>query len=157
MRRVYGAFCRIEEFVVGTFIVTVTALVFLSAVARTIKHPINWAQDVSLLLFAWTVFLGADVALREKDFVNVDMLVSRFPERIRTVLYYLWNTVIIGFLFLLIRFGIPLSIDNSKRLFQTLGISYSWASISVPIGALFMMVTVILKLIVHIRNNRAGR
>lgn len=149
IRKVYDTFCRIEEIIAGSFIVIVTSLVFLSAVARTIKHPINWAQDVSLLLFAWTVFLGADVALRDSSFVNVDMFITRLPQKIQTVLFYLWNTFIMGFLILLVRFGIPLSLENSKRLFQTLGISYSWASISVPIGSLFMVLTIFLKMLAH--------
>lgn len=146
MKRFYDAFCRIEEFIAGTLIVFITGLVFISAVARSIGHPLNWAQDVSLLLFAWAVFLGADVALRDADFVNVDMFVTRLSEKFQTALSYIWNFVILTFLLALIRYGIPLSIENSKRLFQTLGISYSWASISVPVGSLFMIITIVLKM-----------
>lgn len=147
MKKLYDTFCRLEEIITSVFLSAITLLVFLSAVARTIRYPINWAQDVSLLLFAWVVFLGADVAMRDADFVNVDMLVSKLPQKIQNILYYLWYSVILVFLGVLIRFGIPLSLENAKRLFQTLGISYSWATISVPIGSAFMIVTIILKLI----------
>jgi TRAP-type C4-dicarboxylate transport system permease small subunit len=126
----------------------------LSAVARTIKHPINWAQDVSLLLFAWVVFFGADAALRKADFVNVDMLVLKFPKKLQDFLYLLWYGVIFIFLMVLIRYGIPLSIESSKRLFQTLGISYSWAVISVPVGFFFMSITIVLKVIHRIKEMR---
>ncbi|MGF6906499.1 TRAP transporter small permease [Fusobacterium sp. PH5-44] len=147
MKKIYDLFCKIEEFIVCFFLATITTLVFISAVARTIKKPINWAQDVSLLLFAWLVFLGADMALRHADFVRVDMLIQKLPDKISKFLYYFWYIIIIIFLTVLIRYGIPLSIQNSKRLFQTLGISYSWATISVPVGSFLMIITILLKLV----------
>lgn len=153
MKKFYDAFCKVEEVITGSFICIITVLVFVSAVARTIKYPINWAQDVSLLLFAWVVFLGADLALRDADFVNVDMFVNMLPIKIQNALYFLWYGVILAFLSILIRFGIPLSIENTKRLFQTLGISYSWATISVPVGSAIMMITIIIKLVTRVKTH----
>ncbi|MDR0721803.1 MAG: TRAP transporter small permease subunit [Treponema sp.] len=151
---VYRWFCKIEELIVSIFVGVITFLVFISAVARSIKHPLNWAQDVSLLLFAWVVFLGADLALRKADFVRVDMLISHFPEKLQKGLYYLMYLLAIGFLGILVVYGFPLSIDNAKRLFQTLGISYSWATISAPIGSILLIITIILKLIAHWKDKK---
>ena len=157
MKRFYTLFCKAESLIAGVFLCIVTSLVFLSAIARTIKMPINWAQDISLLLFAWVVFLGADLALRSSDFVNVDLFVSKLPRKVQQFLYYFWYIVIIGFLSILIRFGVPLSISNSKRLFQTLGISYSWAVMSVPVGSMLMIVTIIIKLVNQYKRDRVKR
>jgi TRAP-type C4-dicarboxylate transport system permease small subunit len=143
----YHGFCKIEEILVALFVAVITLLVFISAVARGLNHPLNWAQDMALLLFAWVVFLGADSALRRADFVRVDMLIRFFPPKVQKLLYYFFYLIIIGFLGILVRFGIPLCIDNAKRLFQTLGITYSWATISAPIGSLLMIITILLKLI----------
>jgi TRAP-type C4-dicarboxylate transport system permease small subunit len=133
--------------IVAVFVALVTFLVFISAVARGINHPINWAQDLALLLFAWVVFLGADSALRKADFVRVDMLIMHFPPKVQKFLYYFFYVVIIGFLGILVRYGIPLCISNSKRLFQTLGISYSWATISAPVGSILLTITIVLKMV----------
>jgi TRAP-type C4-dicarboxylate transport system permease small subunit len=149
IKTLYGHFCRLEEMLVSLFIAVITFLVFISAIARGLKHPLNWATDVSMLLFAWVVFLGADAALRKADFVRVDMLVIRLPLKVQKFLYYFMYVLSIGFLFVLVRFGIPLAIENSKRLFQTLGISYSWAAISAPVGAVLMIITIIIKLVSH--------
>ncbi|GHV21475.1 C4-dicarboxylate ABC transporter [Spirochaetia bacterium] len=154
LKAFYKIFCKVEEILVSAFIAFITFLVFASAVARTVKHPINWAQDISLLLFAWVVFFAADVALRRADFVRVDMLVTRFPAKVQKILYYIMYGISIVFLGVLVRFGIPLSMDNSKRLFQTLGISYSWATISVPIGAILLTITIVLKLIAHRKEEK---
>jgi TRAP-type C4-dicarboxylate transport system permease small subunit len=144
---IYRGFCRIEETIVAVFVAAITFLVFFSAVVRLFKHPLNWAEDMALLLFAWVVFLGADSALRRADFVRVDMLVRLFPFKVQKFLYYFFYLIIIAFLGILVRYGIPLCIENSKRLFQTLGITYSWATVSAPVGSLLMIVTIVLKLI----------
>jgi len=143
----YRRFCKLEEFIVSFFVAVITFLVFISAVARGIKHPLNWAQDVSLLLFAWVVFLGADMALRKADFVRVDMLVRFFPKKLQKILYYVFYLIAIAFLIILVRFGIPLCFDNAKRLFQTLGISYSWATVSAPVGSACLITTICIKLV----------
>ncbi|MDR1302289.1 MAG: TRAP transporter small permease [Treponema sp.] len=154
IQTVYRWFCKLEELLVSTFIAVITFLVFISAVARSARHPLNWAQDVSLLLFAWVVFLGADLALRKADFVRVDMLVSRFPEKVQKILYYVMYFLAIGFLVILVVYGFPLSASNAKRLFQTLGISYSWATISVPVGSILLTITIVLKLIARWKEKK---
>jgi TRAP-type C4-dicarboxylate transport system permease small subunit len=143
----YHGFCKVEEMIVAVFVALVTFLVFISAVARGISHPINWAQDLALLLFAWVVFLGADSALRRADFVRVDMLIMHFSPAVQKFLYYFFYVAIILFLGIMVRYGIPLCISNSKRLFQTLGISYSWATVSAPVGSILLTITIVLKMI----------
>lgn len=149
LSKFYNYFCKAEEFLVSAFVAIITFLVFLSAVGRFARHPLNWAQDLSLLLFAWVVFLGADISLRKADFVRVDMLVSLFPRKVQKFLYYFWYLVAVLFLCILTRYGFPLAMENTKRLFQTLGISYSWATISAPVGSILIIVTIILKLVKH--------
>jgi len=149
LEAVYRGFCKAEETIVAVFVAVITFLIFISALARGIGHPINWAPDTSLLLLSWVVFLGADTALRRADFIRVDMLLLRFPPKLQKFLYYLYYAGIIAFLLLIIRFGIPLSLENTKRNFQGMEISYSWATISAPVGAALMILTIILKLIKH--------
>jgi TRAP-type C4-dicarboxylate transport system permease small subunit len=147
LKAVYRGFCKVEETIVAVFVAAITFLIFISALARGVGHPINWAPDTSLLLLSWVVFLGADTALRRADFIRVDMLLLRFPLKLQKFLYYFYYLIVILFLLLLIRFGIPLSLANTKRNFQGMEISYSWATISAPVGAFLMIITIILKLI----------
>ncbi len=146
MKNLYGYFCKLEETLVKSFLVSITFLVFISAIFRTIKYPLNWAVDLSMLLFAWVVFLGANMALRNTELVNVDLFINKFSAKIRKNIYIFWNIIIILFLFFLIWHGIPLAMESTSRQFQTLGISYSWATISVPVGALLMIITTCIKI-----------
>ena len=152
MKKIYGFLCKVEETLVKGFLVTIMFLVFISAIFRTLKFPLNWAIDVSLLLFAWTIFLGADMALRNTELVNVDLILKRFSKKTQKSIYLFWNVLIIVFLAFLIRYGIPLAIESTSRLFQTLGISYSWATISVPVGAMLMIITILIKIYQALKN-----
>lgn len=49
MKHISTFVLRIEEVLAGAMLIAISALVFLSAIARTIGMPINWAQDISLL------------------------------------------------------------------------------------------------------------
>ncbi|MDR3325615.1 MAG: TRAP transporter small permease subunit [Spirochaetaceae bacterium] len=156
--RFYRGFCKAEELAVALCIAAIAFLVFLSALLRLplINRPLNWAVDMSLLLFAWVVFLGADTALRRADFVRVDMLVRLFPLRLQKILYYGFYILAVAFLVVLIRYGLPLCVSNRKRLFQTLGISYSWATMSAPVGSFLLIITIVLKLIKHRKDAVVG-
>jgi C4-dicarboxylate transporter, DctQ subunit len=146
MKNLYGYFCKLEETLVKSFLVAITFLVFISAIFRTMKYPLNWAVDLSMLLFAWVVFLGANMALRNTELVNVDLFINKFSAKIRKNIYILWSIIIILFLFFLIWHGIPLALESTSRQFQTLGISYSWATISVPVGAALMIISTCIKI-----------
>jgi len=143
---IYNGFCKIEETLVAAFVAAITFLVFTSAVARFLGHPLNWAPDTAMLLLSWVIFLGADAALRRADFIQVDILLLRLPLKLQKFLYYFYYAIIITFLLLLVRFGVPLAMENTKRNFQGMEISYSWATISVPIGGFLMVITILLKL-----------
>lgn len=151
----YNGFCKVEETIVAVFVAVIAFLIFISAVTRGFDYPINWAPDTSLLLLAWVIFLGADSALRRADFINVDLLLKHFPVKLQGFLYYFYYILAILFLGMLGRYGIPLCIENSKRNFQALTISYSWATVAVPVGAFLMIITIILKLIKRRRGEKA--
>ena len=80
MKKVYEKFCRFEEQLALVLLAGLTILVFASALMRTFKHPLNWAQDVALVAFAWLIFIGGDVAVRGTGLIGVDLLVNKFPK-----------------------------------------------------------------------------
>lgn len=149
LRAVYRIYCKIELGFVALLIVGITALIFGSAVARTLGHPVNLTTDLALLCFSWLVFVGGDVSLREADFLRVEVVLKMFPLKMQKALYYIFSLAAIGFLALIVYLGIPLALENSQRLFQTLGISYAWATISAPVGSALMILTIILKMVRH--------
>ena len=129
-----------------------TALVFISALMRTIKHPLNWAQDVALVAFAWLIFFGSDIAVRGAGLIGIDMLIKKFPPKVRKALDIIFKVMIIIFLAVLVYYGIQMTISGWKRQITALHISYSWVTMAVPTGALLMIVSTVIKLVERIRT-----
>ncbi|HHT79737.1 MAG TPA: TRAP transporter small permease [Spirochaetales bacterium] len=152
LQKGYRKFCQVEELVASLLLLAITILVFVSAIARTMRYPLNWAVDISLLLFAWQVFIGGDIAVRNTNLIGVELLVNKFPGIVQKWLKIVFFVLIILFLGVLVYFGVPLLLDNWKRLFQVLPISYSWCTLSVPVGALLMMVSASIRLVEIIKK-----
>lgn len=147
IQNIYERFCKAEEFLASMLLVAITVLVFTSAIARTLHMPLNWAVDISLLLFAWQVFIGGDIAIRNTNLIGVEILVNYFPGKTQKMIKIVFFSMIIMFLGVLVYFGIPLCLQNTKRLFQVLPLSYSWCTLSVPVGAFLMIISSSIRLV----------
>ena len=147
MRKFYEYLCKAEVLAAASCFAVSCLLIFAAALARTMDRPINWSQDLSLFLFAWSVFLSADAALRADKLVNVDLLVNRLSPRIRQAVALANYALILAFLAAMVYYGIKLAYISRVRVFQGIpGFSYAWVTLSVPVGALLMIITTILKM-----------
>ena len=86
--------------------------------------------------------MGADLGYRSGSVLGVDILTRRFPTR-QQALVKLLGTLLIGALLIsFIYFGIKLSYENRLRLFQSIHLSYSWVTISLPVMSSLMLISV---------------
>ncbi|MGE5585077.1 MAG: TRAP transporter small permease [Bacillota bacterium] len=147
IRRIYDHMCRAEETIAGLFLVAILVLIFGAAVARGLRHPPVWAMDMATFLFAWAVFFSADAAMRKDRHVNVDLFVSRLPERVQFYIAVLNHLIIVAFLGFLITYGVWISYLTRFRTFQGIpGFSYTWVTLSVPVGSSLLLVSTVLKI-----------
>jgi TRAP-type C4-dicarboxylate transport system permease small subunit len=139
--------CNCESFIVKVSLVFVLGLVFLAAATRYAGYPINWSVDVAVCLFAWCTFLGGDVAMRNKKLMKVDMLIGMLSARNKKRVEILTLLIIMVFLAAMIGFGLWLSYTTRFRSFQGIpGFSYTWVTLSVPVGSILMMITAALQI-----------
>ncbi|MBN2031796.1 MAG: TRAP transporter small permease [Deltaproteobacteria bacterium] len=147
MTTIYRNVCKTESFLARVTLISMVLLIFFAGIARVVKHPMNWAMDMSTFLFAWSCFLSADVAWREKKLMSIDLFVNLFPEKVRRVFKVFNYSVLIGFLIYLVFFGLWLSYTTRARAFQGIpSISYTWVTLSVPVGSILLFVTTILRI-----------
>ena len=147
MRKIYHFFGKAEVLVSAVCFTVSLLLIFSGAIARTLRHPLNWSQDLSLFLFAWGVFLSADAAMRADKLVNINLFVARLSENMQKILATVVYVIIFIFLIFLSYNGIKLSIFSHRRVFQGIpGFSYSWVMVSIPVGSVLQMITIILKI-----------
>jgi TRAP-type C4-dicarboxylate transport system permease small subunit len=152
MKKAYDKFCRFEEQLALVLLAGLTILVFISALMRTFKHPLNWAQDVALVAFAWLIFIGGDIAVRGAGLIGVDLLVKKFPPSVQKWLDVFYKCLIIGFLCVLVFYGTRMVITGWSRQITALGISYSWVTMAVPVGAFLMIISTAIGLVKRIKT-----
>lgn len=152
LKKFYAAFCKLEELIALLLLAGITVLVFVSALMRYIKMPLNWAQDVALVAFAWMIFTGSDVAIRGAGLIGIDIIIKHFPAVVRKALDIIFKVIIIGFLCVLVVNGYTMTVTSWARQITTLHISYSWVYLSVPVGAFLMIISTTIKLVERIRT-----
>lgn len=147
MKKFYEFICKQEMEIAKYALGILSLLVFVAAVARTLHYPMNWAMDAATFLFAWTVFLGADAAMRLDRLFCIEVATSRLSPKAQLYLKIINYIIISIFLVGMIGYGLPLSYMTRFRAFQGIpGFSYSWVTLSVPIGCALMLITAILKI-----------
>ena len=152
MKRAYEKFCRFEEKLALVLLAGLAVLVFISALMRTFKHPLNWAQDVAPVAFAWLIFIGGDVAVRGSGLIGVDMVVSKLPKSVQKWLDVFYKCLIIAFLCVLVFYGIRMVRQGWSRQIAALGISYGWVTLAVPVGSFLMIISTAISLVKRIKT-----
>jgi TRAP-type C4-dicarboxylate transport system permease small subunit len=143
---------KIEEFCVSIFLVLLILLVFFAAILRFSSIDVIWAVDVAQMLFAWTTFLGADLALHKHKHIGVDMLVNRLPNVVQRIILFFLYFLMLVFLGVIVFYGAKLCVVNYQRFFYTLPISYSFVTAAGPVGCLLMFMTVCSHLVGFFRD-----
>ena len=147
MKKLYEVICLGELFLVKVAFVTLVLLVFIAAFTRYIGYPINWSVDMAQCLFAWCTFLAADIAMRNNKLMKVDFFVAKLSERSRNIIELINLVIILVFLLALIGYGSHLSYTTRFRTFQGIpGFSYTWVTLSVPVGGFLMSITTVLNI-----------
>jgi len=146
MRTLYGWVLRLEAILAGTFLLLMVALIFLGGVARMLGHPLNWTIDLATCSFAWGCFFCADIAWRRDALMSIGLLAGRLPPGVARLVFYANHAIIALFLVYVIYAGTWLSWVSRARSFQGIpGVSYSWVTMSLPVGGFLLLVTTCIK------------
>jgi TRAP-type C4-dicarboxylate transport system permease small subunit len=135
-----------EALLAAAFLVLMVVLIFAGGVARLFEHPINWAIDAATCFFAWACFLCADIAWRRNSLMSIEVLTRRLPPRFEKACRLVNYLIIMLFLIYVIGMGVWLSWISRERSFQGIPeVSYSWVTMSMPLGACLLLITAVLK------------
>ncbi|GLV47133.1 transporter [Thermus sp. LT1-2-5] len=133
---------RWEEGLAVIFLAASALVVFAGGVGRFLGHPLDWSMDLATFSFAWAVFLGADLALRENRHVAVDNLARLFPPKARRWVQLATWALVAVFLLTLFAYSLVAAYQTRFRSFQGVpGFSYAWVTLSVSLGSFLMFTT----------------
>jgi TRAP-type C4-dicarboxylate transport system permease small subunit len=122
----------------GAFVV-----IFVVSIAQIGLRPLTggwvWANDLSRLLFAWMVMLGAAAAYGRYDHVVAGFLVERFSPTWQRVMAVVVRAVELLVAFVLLVSGLQVAATRMQIEYIQLGVPTGWAFLSVPaLGALVL-------------------
>ena len=147
---------KAEAVVAGTFLIGMVLLIFVGGLARLAGMPLNWTTDLATCLFAWACFLSADIAWRRNSLMAIEVVTDRLPERVQAAFRMLNYALISAFLVYLVLWGGYLSWISRIRSFQGIpGVSYTWVTMSLPVGAALMLLTTVRKAVAELRGEHA--
>lgn len=146
IQSVYRLFCKLELTISAAALVLATLILCIAAIFRTAGRPLGYTTEISLCLFAWCIFLGADVAYRHNKLVYVEVVLNKAPKRAKQIIYGIIYLVIAAFLCLFLYESIKLTSYSWIRRWTSIpALSYGWIAMSVPFGSLMLLVTTVIQ------------
>lgn len=96
MQAVRSFVAYFEEIAAGTFLVLMSLATFGNVILRyAFNSPIQWAEEFSRYAFIWVVFLGAAACSKRKSHIAIDALTLLAPPRLRHVLAFVVQGVVL--------------------------------------------------------------
>lgn len=122
---------------VGAIVVITLASVWWRYV---LNAPLAWPEQVSRILFVWITFVGAAVLYRERLHVAIDMFMAPLPRAARRAVGWVIELLILAFNFVLLLYGLKLSVDTLGQTFGALDITPASFYFAAPVAAGMMIV-----------------
>lgn len=121
-----------------------TSLIILVTVSGVFMRyfmnaPLQWLEEVTVLLFVWSIMLGAASALKHRGHISIDVFVVNFPENIQIAIKFLNHLVTLFVLTSLAVLGYQLAMKAGEKITPMLSIPYTYIDIAVPVGAAWMI------------------
>ena len=152
MKKLYKIYCKPEIALAAAGFFAIIVLTFGNAVLRLFNRPIVANDDICALLFAWVSFMGADIALRSNRLVGMDILTMNLPIRIQKVLQLIVYIIMMVIMGMFVYQGTGLAKLNWARVFNSRPMSYGWVTLSLAVCGLMMMISLVIKVAVVIKE-----
>jgi TRAP-type C4-dicarboxylate transport system permease small subunit len=118
-----------------------TILILVDIAFRYWLHiPLAWPTELTVLLFQWTAFLGAAIALRRASHFGLDLFVSAMPSAVQRVVRWVIVVLTLAANLLLISVSLDMIAQQKFSSYPTLPFSHAAAYYGVLISACLMVV-----------------
>jgi TRAP-type C4-dicarboxylate transport system permease small subunit len=125
---------------IGALVGAIVAITLASVWWRYVLNaPLAWPEQVSRILFVWITFVGAAVLYRERLHVAIDMFMAPLPRAARRAVGWAIELLILAFNFVLLLYGLKLSVDTLGQTFGALDITPASFYFAAPVAAGMMI------------------
>ncbi len=116
-------------------------IVVAAVVARYVfGQAVSWTEEVPRYLLIWISFLGAAACVAKREHVGFDILFNALPTRVRRGLGGFIGLLILGFGWIVLRYGVVFVQEFGGDLMETIPFKNYWYYVAMPVsGALLML------------------
>jgi C4-dicarboxylate transporter, DctQ subunit len=155
--RVDHALGQAESVFIGAALAFTSALLFANVVLRYVfLAPINWAEELTLYLMVWIVFVGGSVAVRTRGHIAIDLLplVLSPANRRRLVIGVAFATLVFFAVFFWYSGQHVLRVRSIAQTTPVMGAPMWLAYLAMPVGS-FLMGLRTVQFLYRMRRERA--
>lgn len=127
---------RLPSVVAGSALAALVVMTIAAVIARYVfDAPLHWGEEMSGLLMIWIIMIGAIVAERDGQHLEIPLFVDLLPTRIRAAVDLAISALSVAVLSYAGWLGYLLAQSAQYKLTEILQISWFWIDIAVPVGA----------------------
>lgn len=131
----------------GASLLVVFIVCFAQVVQRYLfSMSIPWATDVIRIFFIYSVFCGMCVGLIRKKHLDIDVLIQLVPPKVRSVLAFTSNIIVMIFLAMVLRYSISFILDNADQTTPYILFPMSYVYSIFPVTIVVMLMALLLDL-----------
>ena len=120
---------RSLRFAAVLLLLALLASVVIGVIARQLKNPVSWSEELAQHLLVWAGFVGMMIAARRRSHIRITVFLDLLPRALRLAGEIAIQLSVIVFAILLIRYGTPLIERNWD---------IEWVSLALPSGLLYL-------------------
>lgn len=130
-----------EEIVLSLLFLNMCVFVLIQIVSRYIfRSPILFTEEVSRYSYVWITFFGMAVATKLENHIKIDLLFILLKGKAQVILNLLVNFLSFFLYILIFIIGYNYTVTNMIQLSPAMEISKGFIYVSLPLGALFSIV-----------------
>lgn len=147
-KKLLDGLAAIQTYISGTLFLVIFSINTMEIISRTFfNHSFLWVTDISTICIVWMIMLGMAVGVYQKEHIVLDLLISRFPHRLRHVVTVVITLLTFAFFVMLFVTGVEMAGTKRMLIFPTIRWSMIWAYSALPVfslsAAVFMIPTLI--------------
>jgi TRAP-type transport system small permease protein len=143
----------LSQFLIFVIVIITVVAVFMR---YALHDPLQWLEEGIILLFIWEIMLGAASAMKDGQHVSIDAFTILLPLKVQRFSRIFNHLLAIAILSTFGYLGLRLALASSGKITAILGIKYLYVDIAVPVGAFWMVLHSIVRLIEEIKQVKRG-
>ncbi len=139
--------------VMGLSALILSVVTLLQVITRFVfQNPIAWGQDVLRLCFVYLIFWGGAYCVKQKEHLNIDILLTSIPVKMRKIMEILINILLVVFFIFVVYYGFIFTQSGSAQKAPYLDIPMSIYYLSLPTAGILMIYYQIKEIISQFSN-----